>query len=132
MSDEELKAELVKKAKAAGIWNAQPSWSVETLERKIAEKATEDPTEAPEPALEGDDEPATPREPEEVEEAAEEAPEPEQEIPEGDGVLCRVTKKGKDRISNGEGGYFDWKDMVRLPIEIAGPLEDRGYVEIEE
>lgn len=132
MSDEELKAELVKKAKAAGIWNAQPSWSVETLERKIAEKATEDPTEAPEPALEGDDEPEAPPEPEEVEEAAEEAPEPEQEIPEGDGVLCRVTKKGKDRISNGEGGYFDWKDMVRLPIEIAGPLEDRGYVEIEE
>lgn len=61
MSDEneQLKAELVAKAKAAGVWNAQSSWGVETLEKKIAEAALKDPTESVgdggDGSIEGDD-----------------------------------------------------------------------------
>lgn len=125
MSDDELKAELVKKAKDAGVWNAQMSWSVETLERKISEAALADPTEAPTGEIEGDEAEPEPEEPEVTE--LEDKP-----VPEGDGVLCRVSKKGDGKISDGQQGHYAWKAMVRLPVDIAGALEDRGYVEIEE
>ena len=153
MSDDDLKAELVKKAKAAGVWNAQPSWSVETLERKISEAALRDqeepaPEPQPEPELEGDEtEPEEVEAVEEPEPGPEEAPEePAEEVleekvseptpepetqPEGT-VRCRVTKKGHNKIFTGkqEPKHYAWEDVIFIPPEAARALEDRAFVEI--
>jgi hypothetical protein len=144
MSDDDLKAELVAKAKAAGVWNAQMSWSVETLERKISEAALRDqelPPEEPEAALEGDEEIFEEVELEEVapeatDEPAEEVSEPEpapepQEQPEGT-VRCRVTKKGAGKIFTGQPDpkHFAWEEIIFIPLAAARQLEDRAFVEI--
>ena len=143
MSDE-LKAELVAKAKAAGVWNAQMSWSVETLERKIGEAALRDqelPPEEPEAALEGDEEAFEEAQPEEVapestDEPAEEALEPEPapepiEQPSGT-VRCRVTKKGAGKIFTGKADpkHFAWEEIIFIPLAAARQLEDRAFLEI--
>jgi len=140
MSDE-LKAELVAKAKAAGIWNAQVSWSVETLERKIGEAALRDqelPPEEPEAALEGDEEIFEEAELEEVapeatDEPAEEVlePDPAPEQPEGT-VRCRVTKKGAGKIFTGKPDpkHFAWEEIIFIPLAAARQLEDRAFLEI--
>lgn len=144
MSDDDLKAELVAKAHAAGVWRAKTAWSVETLERKISEAALRDqelPPEEPEAALEGDEEiseqaeleevaPEATEEPAEAVSEPEPAPEPEAQ-PAGT-VRCRVTKKGNGKIFTGkpEPKHFAWEDIVFIPPEAARQLEDRAFVEI--
>ncbi len=55
-----------------------------------------------------------------------------------DMVMCRVTKKGDNKISKGihEPGKGDkryaWRDNVMVDRKIAAELEDRGFVEIED
>lgn len=43
----------------------------------------------------------------------------------------RITKKGHGRVHDGQGGYYDWNDVVALPQPIAQGLEDRGFGEIQ-
>ena len=103
MSDDALKAELIKKCHAAGIWRAKENWSVETLERKLSEAALED----------------------------QDLPSPDAEQPEGT-FRCRVTKRGRGKISTGLENpiYFDWDQWIFLAPATAEQLEDRGFVEI--
>ena len=53
-------------------------------------------------------------------------------------VLCRVTKKGDQKLSKGvhipgKGDLcYGWKDTVMIDRRAANELEERGYVEIED
>lgn len=55
-----------------------------------------------------------------------------------DMVMCRVTKKGDQKLSKGihDPGKGDkryaWRDNVMVDRKIAAELEERGYVEIED
>jgi len=53
-------------------------------------------------------------------------------------VLCRITKKGDQKLSKGihipgKGDLrYGWKDELRIDRKAARELEERGFVEIEE
>jgi hypothetical protein len=53
-------------------------------------------------------------------------------------VLCRITKKGDQKLSKGihipgKGDLrYGWKDEVSIDRKAAHDLEERGYVEIED
>ena len=53
-------------------------------------------------------------------------------------VLCRVTKKGDQKLSKGvhvpgKGDLrYSWRDTVMIDRRAANELEERGYVEIED
>lgn len=53
-------------------------------------------------------------------------------------VLCRVTKKGDQKLSKGvhvpgKGDLrYSWKDEIMIDRKAAAELEERGYVEIED
>lgn len=104
MSDE-LRAELLKKAKKAKI-EVGDDWSVEDIETALAVKALE--TEKPEPAPK---EPAKPA------------------VPAG-WVMVRITKAGDGKVSDGKGGTYAMDEMVQLPLGVAEALEKRAYAEI--
>lgn len=103
MSDE-LRAELVKKAKKAKI-EVGDDWTVDDLETALAVKALE--TEKPEPAPK----PAKPA------------------VPAG-WVTVRITKAGDGKVSDGKGGNYAMDDMVPFPADVAAALEARHYAEI--
>ena len=47
-------------------------------------------------------------------------------------VTVRITKKGDDKVSDGEGGNFKWQDEPELPRSVAQGLEEKGFGEILE
>lgn len=105
MSDEALRAELVKKAKKAKI-NVPDEWGVEEIETALGLKALEDAESAPVAA-------APPA------------------LPEGS-VMVRITKAGQGKVYTGlsDGSTYNMDDMVALPLDIAEALEKRAYAEI--
>ena len=151
---DELRAEMAEKAKALGI-RVHHTWDAAKIESVIAEKALEDPTEPAENPKEPDekdlriaaleDENAALKSQVEglLSEIRDMTGAPEQreadtdtsaaeEASEEAFVLCRISKSGGGKISDGRGGKYQWKDEVRLPMSTASLLEARGYVEVEE
>jgi len=145
----ELRAEMVKKAKKAGV-KVTAKMTAEDIEQAIADASLEVAPEAdPEKeemaseiaALKGINAALEAQVEGLLDEVRALTDAPEQdiaseptvaEVPQGGSVTCTVTKKGADQISNGEGGFFKWKDSVNLPAETAHALEDRAMVEIDE
>jgi hypothetical protein len=113
MSDEQLRAELLKKAKRAKI-NVPDEWGVEEIETALGLKALED------------------EEAKAAEKPAEAAPVPAAapSAPAGY-VQVRITKHGHGKVFTGDGhATYSVDDMPYFPADVAKALEDRAYAEI--
>jgi len=151
---DELRTEMAAKAKAAGV-RVHHTWDAARIEQAISEAALQDPTEPADENQQADSEEVVALKSEiaglEAQVAGlldeirsltgapdqtvidEASSEPLEAGPaQADAVTCTVTKNGAGKISNGAGGFFNWKDSINLPLETAGALEDRAFVEIDE
>lgn len=107
MTDETLRAELVKKAKKAGV-KVTADMDASAIEEALAKAALDAIESAPEP---------------------EKAPETTLDA---GSVRCRVTKAGDGKVFTGNGDErFAWNDMIVLPRSVAESLEKRYFVEIQ-
>lgn len=118
--DIDLKAELLVKAEKLGV-TVDKRWGVARIEAAIADHAKADPVSPPKPQVSPPHEPPPPV-----------VAEPEPVIV--DGVKCRVTKAGHEKIFTGKADplHYRWNDMIVLPRSVADQLESRNYVEIGE
>lgn len=101
--DAALRAELVKKAKKAGV-KVTADMTVEQIETAISEAAmlTPEPETTPETTMAAGT------------------------------VKCRVTKAGDGKVFTGNGNEtYKWNDMIVLPLSVAESLETRHFVEIQ-
>lgn len=116
----DLKAQLIAKADKLGV-KIDKRWAVERIEAAIADHAMADPVAEPKPQVT----PPPPPPPAAV-------AEPEPVIV--DGVKCRVTKAGHEKIFTGKADplHYRWNDMITLPRAVAEQLETRNFVEIGE
>lgn len=59
-------------------------------------------------------------------------PSPSDGAPGEELVTVRITKAGHGEVHNGEGGLYDWNDVVALPRSVAMSLEKRHYGEMQD
>jgi len=113
MSDDQLRAELLKKAKKAKI-TVSDEWGVEEIETALGLKALED------------------EEAKAAEKPAEAAPEPAPPAgPPAGYVQVRITKHGDGKVFTGDGhATYSVDDMPYFPLDVAQALEARAYAEI--
>lgn len=105
--DAALRAELVKKAKKAGV-KVTPEMDAAAIEEAISQAAIAATENAPEPETT-----------------------PETTMAAGS-VKCRVTKAGDGKVFTGNGNEtYKWNDMIVLPLSVAESLETRHFVEIQ-
>jgi hypothetical protein len=112
MSDDQLRAELLKKAKKAKI-TVLDEWGVEEIETALGLKALED----------------------EEAKAAEKPVEPAPAAPAGPPagyVQVRITKHGDGEVFTGapDNATYSVDDMPYFPLDVAQALEARAYAEI--
>lgn len=121
--DADLKTQLIAKADKLGV-KIDKRWSVERIEQTLADAAM---VETPAPAKPQVSPPSDPQ-PAQVVVAATAEPVIL------DGVKCRVTKAGDQKIFTGKADplHYRWNEMIVLPRSVAEQLELRNFVEIGE
>lgn len=121
--DADLKAQMMEKADRLGV-KYDKRWKAERIEAAIADAALADKAEPPKPQV------SPPSDPQPAPVVATAIAEPVII----DGVKCRVTKAGDQKIFTGKADplHYRWNEMIVLPRSVAEQLELRNFVEIGE